>query len=49
MVGGFAYLTGGSEEALAAVALFGVAGFRMVPSITAFQSVITQTSSSAPT
>ncbi|MBE7699546.1 ABC transporter ATP-binding protein/permease [Oerskovia sp. Sa1BUA8] len=48
VVGGFAYLTGGSEGALAAVALFGVAGFRMVPSITAFQSVITQTSSSAP-
>lgn len=54
LVGGVAYVmgeatgAGGMTEAFAAVALFGVAGFRLVPSLTAFQSVITQTHASMP-
>lgn len=44
MVGGFVvvgvvgYLAGGPEGALSSVALFAVAGFRLVPSLTRFQS-----------
>lgn len=44
MVGGFVvvgvvgYLAGGPENALSSVALFAVAGFRLVPSLTRFQS-----------
>lgn len=45
LVGGFAYLFGGPAGAIAAIALFGVAGFRLVPSLTSFQAVITQATS----
>ncbi|MET0302436.1 MAG: ABC transporter ATP-binding protein [Microbacteriaceae bacterium] len=48
LVGGVAYLTGGPAQAFAAIALFGVAGFRLVPSLTGFQSIISQTLASAP-
>ncbi|MBG6239546.1 ABC-type multidrug transport system fused ATPase/permease subunit [Mycetocola sp. CAN_C7] len=48
LVGGVAYITGGMAGAFAAVALFAVAGFRLVPSLTGFQSVITQTHSNIP-
>lgn len=48
LVGGVAYATGGMEAALSAIALFGVAGFRMIPSVTTFQNVMTQTSSNIP-
>lgn len=48
LVGGVAYASGGMAEAFAAVALFGVAGFRLVPSLTGFQSIITQTHSNIP-
>ncbi|MEE6274464.1 ABC transporter ATP-binding protein [Georgenia sp. MJ206] len=48
LVGGAAYLQGGPASALSAVALFAVAGFRMVPSVTRFQNIITQTSSTIP-
>ena len=48
LVGGVAYLGGGMPQAFAAVALFGVAGFRLVPSLTGFQSIITQTHSNIP-
>lgn len=49
LVGGFAYLTSGTiGGAFAAVALFGVAGFRLVPSLTGFQSIITITHSNLP-
>lgn len=48
LVGGVAYLSGGLAQALSAVALFGVAGFRLVPSLTGFQSVLTNTSATAP-
>lgn len=54
IVGGFAlvgiagYLTGGMVGATTAVALFGLAGFRLAPSIVRFQSVVTQVSVSHP-
>lgn len=48
LVGGVGYLTGGMPEAFSAVALFGVAGFRLVPSLTGFQAIITQTHSNLP-
>ncbi|PWH04988.1 ABC transporter ATP-binding protein [Brachybacterium endophyticum] len=38
VVGGVGYLSGGPQGALSSVALFGVAGFRLVPSLTRFQS-----------
>ncbi|MBV7412830.1 ABC transporter ATP-binding protein/permease [Dermabacteraceae bacterium TAE3-ERU27] len=41
LVGGLGYLTGGPQEAFAGVALFGVAGFRLVPSLVRIQSVLT--------
>lgn len=43
LIGGVAYAIGGMAYAFSAVALFGVAGFRLVPSLTGFQSVMTQT------
>ena len=48
LVGGVAYVGGGMEAALGAVALFGIAGFRMIPSVTTFQNIMTQTSSNIP-
>ncbi|MEL0626275.1 ABC transporter ATP-binding protein [Salinibacterium amurskyense] len=48
LVGGFAYIGGGLPDALAAIAIFGVAGFRLVPALTGFQSVLTVTHASSP-
>ena len=48
IVGGAAFLVGGIDQAISAVALFGIAGFRLVPSLTGFQSVITRTITSTP-
>lgn len=48
VVGGAALAIGGMEQAISAVALFGIAGFRLVPSLTGFQAVITRTFTSAP-
>lgn len=48
LVGGAAYLVGGVAQAFSAIALFGVAGFRLVPSLTGFQAVMTQTNASVP-
>lgn len=50
VVGGAAFLTSGGDmnSMVSAVALFGIAGFRLVPSLTGFQSIITRTISSAP-
>lgn len=48
LVGGAAYATGGPSAAFSAVALFAVAGFRMVPSVNRFQGIITQTSATLP-
>ena len=45
LVGGVSYLNGGLPAALASVALFGVAGFRLVPALTSFQSILTGTQS----
>lgn len=43
LVGGVAFLLSGPAGALASVALFGVAGFRLVPSLTSLQSILTTT------
>lgn len=48
LVGGVAYVTGGAADAFAAVALFGVAGFRMIPSLTGFQSIVAMTHANVP-
>jgi len=54
LIGGFAlaagigYLTGGPDGALSSVALFGVAGFRIIPSLTRFQGIMSQTSAALP-
>lgn len=48
LVGGISYAIGGTAAAFSAIALFGLAGFRMIPSITSFQSIITQVSANAP-
>lgn len=48
LVGGMAYLLGGAAQAFEAIALFAVAGMRMIPSVNRFQSVMTQTSSTLP-
>lgn len=45
---GIGYLQGGTPGALAAVALFGVAGFRIVPSLTRFQAIMAQTGANMP-
>jgi ABC-type multidrug transport system fused ATPase/permease subunit len=54
IVGGFVlvgiagYATGGVTQAITAVALFGLAGFRMAPSIVRFQAVVSQVTASTP-
>ncbi|NLF06111.1 MAG: ATP-binding cassette domain-containing protein [Actinomycetales bacterium] len=48
LIGGVAYATGGAGAAFSALALFGVAGFRMVPAVTSFQAVIAMTASNIP-
>jgi ATP-binding cassette subfamily C protein len=54
LTGGVAFLAGGgaegggAEAAISAVALFGIAGFRLVPALTGFQAVITRTVTTAP-
>ncbi|MFE6995310.1 ABC transporter ATP-binding protein [Microbacterium sp. NPDC057659] len=50
VVGGAAFLTnrGDMDATVSAVALFGIAGFRLVPSLTGFQAVLTRTMTSAP-
>jgi ATP-binding cassette subfamily C protein len=40
VIGGVGFLVGGYEQAIAAVALFALAGFRVAPSIIRFQSVL---------
>jgi len=42
LVGGVSFLLGGTSEAISAVSLFAVAGFRLVPSLTGFQAVVAQ-------
>ncbi len=45
---GVGYLQDGIPGALAAVALFGVAGFRIIPSLTRFQTIMAQTGANLP-
>jgi len=47
LVGGIGWLTGGQTGAISAIALFAVAGFRIVPSLTRFQSTLSQMHSNA--
>lgn len=48
LTGGVAFLAQGMEGAIAAIALFGIAGFRLVPALTGFQAVVTRTVTAAP-
>lgn len=48
LVGGVSYMIGGLESALASVAVFGLAGFKMVPSLTSIQSQLTQSQATLP-
>lgn len=48
LVGGLGYWSGGMEGAFSSVALFGLAGFRMVPSLLRIQGVMTSTSATLP-
>jgi ABC-type multidrug transport system fused ATPase/permease subunit len=48
LIGTVSFLIGGLENALAAVAIFGIAGFRMIPSITSVQSQLALTQSTLP-
>ncbi|WP_168709489.1 ABC transporter ATP-binding protein [Actinomyces procaprae] len=45
---GIGFAQGGQGEALSSLALFGVCGFRIVPSITRFQTIMGQTGSNIP-
>ena len=47
LVGGMGWITGGQTGAVSAIALFAVAGFRIVPSLTRFQSILSQMHSNA--
>jgi len=42
VIGGVGFLLGGVEQAVAAVGLFALAGFRVAPSVVRFQSVMSQ-------
>ncbi len=44
LVGGFAYWAGGINQALFAIALFGVTGFRMIPALNSVQATLAQAS-----
>ncbi len=45
VIGGVGFAIGGVEQAISAVALFGLAGFRVAPSVTRLQSVLSSMSS----
>lgn len=48
LAAGIGWAQGGMPEALASLALFGVSGFRLVPSITRFQTIMGQTGANIP-
>lgn len=48
IIGGVGFLQGGAAGAFSSVALFGLASFRMVPSMLQFQGVMTSTASTLP-
>lgn len=47
VIGGVGFLIGGIEQAIVAIGLFALAGFRVAPSVIRFQSVLSQMISSA--
>ncbi|WP_371152850.1 ATP-binding cassette domain-containing protein [Buchananella felis] len=48
LIGTISYFLSGPEQAFASIALFGIAGMRMVPSLVTFQSVMTTTANTLP-
>lgn len=48
LIGAIAYLGGGMSAALAAVAVFGIGGYRLVPAITSIQALSNQMNSALP-
>lgn len=48
VVGGAGWWLGGQEMAMTAVALFGLAGFRMAPAVTRFQSILSAMIAASP-
>ncbi|MBO0979385.1 ABC transporter ATP-binding protein [Microbacterium sp. SD291] len=48
IIGAVGYATGGLPGAFSSIALFGIASFRMVPSMLQFQGVMTSTASTLP-
>lgn len=48
LVGGAGWLTGGQDGAIGAVALFAIAGFRIIPSLTRLQATLNQIHANSP-
>ena len=48
LVGGATYALGGLSAAIASVALFGVAGFRIIPNLISFQGLVTNAQANVP-
>jgi ABC-type multidrug transport system fused ATPase/permease subunit len=48
LVGGASFLFGGPTAALGSIALFGVAGFRLAPTLVTFQSILTTVTANIP-
>jgi ATP-binding cassette subfamily C protein len=48
LVGAVGYFTGGAPAAFSAVAMFAVAGLRMIPALTRVQGILTQTATTLP-
>lgn len=48
IVGGVGYATGGATQATAAIAVFALAGFRLLPSLQRFQNILSQCQATHP-
>ncbi|HEU5144898.1 MAG TPA: ABC transporter ATP-binding protein [Dermatophilaceae bacterium] len=48
IVGGVGYLSGGAAEATASIAVFALAGFRLLPSLQRFQNILSQCQATHP-
>lgn len=48
IVGGVGYLTGGATQATASIAVFALAGFRLLPSLQRFQNILSQCQATHP-
>lgn len=48
LIGGVAYLTGGLAGAATSIAFFGIAGFRIIPALTAIQAAISSATNQLP-